>query len=1103
MYFARTRRSVVCPEPAIPAPRCRVLLLFTTFLVLLTSLTRPVSGQVMFPHNYGNGQVLTFSGGSPGGSYELKVQSPSGEVVSPSAAFLDVSFLSHRQIRVSARNVSVDTYRSFYTLIGPRGGSQMLAAVFVAGTDQIVDGTLHIVTLYDPSPQFESATFTGNQRWTTTAKVPEGRTTTLSFDWKAFDAGTKNWYVGNRVYNPPIRCQIGTGNAAVLPNAQTDSHLATLSPGGTDTAGTSGAVSVEFAAPAYHPGGNNDYTVRIHNWQDPYWIGGEGSPSGCNGSALDVRVTVKAVNTAPRFVEGSPQQRYLPGLLNSYGVVLDVGHPVTATDREGGRLTYSIDNLYKSTGLQTTPPYQSNCTETTCSDGVFDIDASTGQIRTKANIHYSRQPYFVKVTVTDNQGLSDRTYLWINDGPVPYPPWDLMVFSGQTTTLLSWRRPGHRPYTAPIIGYRIEWSETGDSDWQVLVENTGNLARQYCDTGLTAGDTRYYRVRAVSAVGYSSPSNVAGVTVGGSVRTAQPTGAALSVADAQVTEAAGAAVNFTVSLDPASASTITVDYASANGTATAGLDYTQTAGTLTFKAGETSKTVAVVVLDDAIDEGEETFTLILYNPRGGGAYLKDAEATGTIRNTDPMPRAWLARFGRATTEHVLDALEQRLQEGTANPYIRLGGYQITGAQNTGMISRLSVTRSLSESFSDPATPGPDMTERQLLLGSAFHLVSDDGKSPIDPRVSTWGRVASSSLEGSDNGLSLEGTVTTATLGVDGAWRRWVVGIALAYSKGDGSYALEALDTGSMDSSLTTIHPYVSYEASDRVRIWGMVGYGSGTLRLMGGESISTDLDMAMGALGIRGELLDPMRSRSGMGLAVRSDASWTGTSASPVDGRLTAAEASTNRLRVVLEVSRPLTLAEGRTFTPVVELGLRHDGGDADTGSGVEVGGRLNYASSWGLSAEISLRALLAHEASDYREWGAGGMIRFAPGRQGLGLTASLRPAWGTAQTGPGRLWNGADTRSLAVDAAPHAPESHVDAELGYGLRALNGLGILTPYARASIAEGHEDAWHVGARLVLRDSIDIRLEATHRQNRDDASARELALLATLPWGFRQ
>ena len=67
----------------------------------------------------------------------------------------------------------------------------------------------------------------------------------------------------------------------------------------------------------------------------------------------------------------------------------------------------------------------------------------------------------------------------------------------------------------------------------------------------------------------------------------------------------------------------------------------------------------MTVLDDAHDEGSETFALRLSN--ADGAELADAEATGTIVNSDPMPRAWLGRFGRTAWEHTLDAVDQRLR----------------------------------------------------------------------------------------------------------------------------------------------------------------------------------------------------------------------------------------------------------------------------------------------------------------------------------------------------------------------------------------------------------------------------------------------------------
>ena len=135
-------------------------------------------------------------------------------------------------------------------------------------------------------------------------------------------------------------------------------------------------------------------------------------------------------------------------------------------------------------------------------------------------------------------------------------------------------------------------------------------------------------------------------------------GPALSVADTRAGEGTDATLDFAVTLAPARAVAVTVDYATADGTATAGSDYTATSGTLTFAAGETEKTVAVPVLDDDHDEGSETLTLTLTNAEG--ANIADGEATGTITNSDAIPEAWLARFARTVTGQVLDAGQDRL-----------------------------------------------------------------------------------------------------------------------------------------------------------------------------------------------------------------------------------------------------------------------------------------------------------------------------------------------------------------------------------------------------------------------------------------------------------
>ena len=80
---------------------------------------------------------------------------------------------------------------------------------------------------------------------------------------------------------------------------------------------------------------------------------------------------------------------------------------------------------------------------------------------------------------------------------------------------------------------------------------------------------------------------------------------------------------------------VTVKYATANGTATAGADYVATSGTLTFAPGETAKSVTVGVIGDTTVESNEKFTVKLSSP--SGATISRTTATGTIVNDDTAP----------------------------------------------------------------------------------------------------------------------------------------------------------------------------------------------------------------------------------------------------------------------------------------------------------------------------------------------------------------------------------------------------------------------------------------------------------------------------------
>ncbi|WP_217427456.1 Calx-beta domain-containing protein, partial [Sphaerotilus uruguayifluvii] len=101
------------------------------------------------------------------------------------------------------------------------------------------------------------------------------------------------------------------------------------------------------------------------------------------------------------------------------------------------------------------------------------------------------------------------------------------------------------------------------------------------------------------------------------------------VPDQTVNEGAGT-VTFTITLSSPSQQTVSVDYRTVSGTATAGEDFTAVAGTLTFAPGETTKTITVPIVDDRTFEGAETFTLELSNPVN--TTIADPTALVTIRD---------------------------------------------------------------------------------------------------------------------------------------------------------------------------------------------------------------------------------------------------------------------------------------------------------------------------------------------------------------------------------------------------------------------------------------------------------------------------------------
>ena len=185
------------------------------------------------------------------------------------------------------------------------------------GTDESDPMQFNVYLVYDGSAQFSApAEYIGDQRWEipTPIELYEGATIPESEmpTWTAVTAQPRQWGLVN--WSPPsIRCEIVTiFDPYTLPDGGDDNALFSLDSAERATAGT---VSLAFkTAPDYETPSDsnedNEYQIRVVNTHDIHRLGGEGTPTGCSGSVLDVTIRVKDVgaSASPEDLEAGFQE---------------------------------------------------------------------------------------------------------------------------------------------------------------------------------------------------------------------------------------------------------------------------------------------------------------------------------------------------------------------------------------------------------------------------------------------------------------------------------------------------------------------------------------------------------------------------------------------------------------------------------------------------------------------------------------------------------------------------------------------------------------------------------------------------------------------------
>ena len=421
----------------------------------------------------------------------------------------------------------------------------------------------------------------------------------------------------------------------------------------------------------------------------------------------------------------------------------------------------------------------------------------------------------------------------------------------------------------------------------------------------------------------------------------------------------------------------------------------------------------------------------------------------------------LAAFARGLLSGASNTLGTRLESVHRRAGASMGGRRISTTRWPRANQRWAQAGAndapdAHSAFGADAADSTDWPGRQgvsldrLLGGSSFEmsLIANRGT-----KWSVWGAGDLHAFEGKPEAGSYDGSLTSAYLGVDVEGAGWIAGAAFSRSSAEADYNFTSdlgAGSGTVETTLNVVHPYVQWSLGQRGRIWAMAGIGVGEASFRRDADRSaqrpppSDLTLRMGMAGLRSELLQFDKFE----LALRGDAGIVSLATDDGPTALDGLAVSAQRVRVGVEAGYALESTGGGILKPFLDIGGRYDGGDGQTGFGVEVAAGVRYRSAT-VGFEAKARTLAMHSADDYSETGASAMLMVTPGTGGKGLRFSVAPRWGGAADGQELFWNQDDVFRDNVAGNEHRRSRDkwgVAARVGYGFGLRRGKGAVAPF---------------------------------------------------------
>lgn len=567
-------------------------------------------------------------------------------------------------------------------------------------------------------------------------------------------------------------------------------------------------------------------------------------------------------------------------------------------------------------------------------------------------ISYSPQTLSLATPVYDN--LGQDAALIVGSGDV-----DLYRFTPTATGNYDFRTDTSREGSADTV---LRLFDAGGNQIAINDNLSSSTTASFIRAALTAGTTYYLGVSGTGNATYNA-STGAGTTNGSTgsygVMVAESTAPVVNLTGATsvASPAANATttVTYTVSFDLAITSPVTVDFATADGSAKAALDYRATSGTLTFNPGDTSRTVSVVILNDAAATGATSFSLTLSNASGGAVIATSSVATSiykpVISIAGPSSTPAEPRPGQTSTVTFTVTLDQASTSEVDVNYATADGTALAGADYTATSGTLSFL--------------PGETSKSVVVT----LLSDEAANA--------NRAFAVTLAGPSGNATLSSTASSASSDIANFSVRTVTftgSIPKTFTDSQGrlvtlrlsgpgtgvlTFLADAVDPDSILLSGTTLRSALSIVAKKGASLSNLSVTGdlksisAATTALSGSNSVSGSLGAASiasatGSLSIGGAALQPS-------LSIKTASNFALTSAATIKSIASTSWAETNAAASSLTAP---SIAKLVTKSFAADLHLTSASTNIASGSLGDASGTWTFAGSVGKLSALSLTHL-------------------------------------------------------------------------------------------------------------------------------------------------